>query len=68
MDVGGRIGIGTVAVDVDDRGPEEVLGVDVGKHCCETGLDRWKTVEVGKIACIVGKGVGGEYLFLGLAM
>ena len=50
-------------MDVDDRGAQEVLGVDFGNRGCETGLDGWKTVKVREIAGVVGKGVGTEDLW-----
>ena len=49
-------------MDVDDRGAEEVLGVDFGNRCCETSLDGWKTAKVREIAGVVGKRVGTEDL------
>lgn len=41
LEIGGRIGISPAAVDIDDSGAEEVLGVDIGHGCCKTGLDCW---------------------------
>lgn len=64
MEVGGRICVDFIAVDVDDGGAEEVLGVDVGNRCCEGDLDCWKAVEIGEIAGVVGGGAGREDLFL----
>lgn len=40
-----------------------MLGVDFGNGCREAGLDGGKTLKVGEIADVVGKGVGCKDLF-----